>query len=354
MNNIHDQDATSKDPQPDESAPNRKITPISAAIRARGQANKVALKPSAERPRILFLDDEHRILNALSALFRYKYQVFTATDGEQALAILRQHHVHVVVSDQRMPSMTGVEFLRRAKEVSPCSVRILLTGFSDLSAIIDSINEGEVYRFLNKPWGNNEIQAVIEDALSIGLDLEKLAPGQYASESAPGAIAKAALERTLQDEPAVVMLHDQEEVFEAVGQLLGGQPCVHTDSFEKCLQMLQAGNVAVLVCNLHVGKQDSSELLKLLKQQYPHVMIIVVADTADAENVIGLINDAKIFRYILIPCNPQKLKFFIDSGVTQFRKSVARPGIHSNASSIVEYRPDPTDISGMPQSSFLK
>src|SRR6266542_1720917 len=124
------------------------------------------------KPKILLLDDEERILNALSALFRYKYQVFTATDGEQALAILKQYHIHVVVSDQRMPAMTGVEFLRRAKSVSPQTVRVLLTGFSDLSAIIDSVNDGEVYRFLNKPWGNQEIQAVIADAIGIGMELE--------------------------------------------------------------------------------------------------------------------------------------------------------------------------------------
>src|SRR5215831_14353899 len=132
--------------------------------------------PGIERPKILLLDDEERILNALSALFRYKYQVFTATDGEKAIAILKQCHVHVVISDQRMPEMTGIEFLRAAKEVSPNTVRILLTGFSDLSAIIDSVNDGEVYRFLNKPWGNQEIQAVVADAVAIGVALEAEVP----------------------------------------------------------------------------------------------------------------------------------------------------------------------------------
>src|SRR5207249_6374158 len=92
------------------------VVPGSAAIRTRVRAASALTNSAAVRPKILFLDDEDRILDALSALFRYKYQVFTATDGEQALAILKQCHVHVVVSDQRMPAMTGVEFLRRAKE----------------------------------------------------------------------------------------------------------------------------------------------------------------------------------------------------------------------------------------------
>lgn len=312
--------------QPEPPMLDKKVTPISAAIRARTQAAGVSAKPNTERPRILFLDDEDRILNALSALFRYKYQVFTATDGAQALAILKQHHVHVVVSDQRMPKMTGVEFLRRAKEVSPGTVRILLTGFSDLSAIIDSVNDGEVYRFLNKPWGNQEIQAVIGDALSIGLELEKAAQGTPAAEPAAVPAALVSVKADVLDAPAVVMMHDNRDVFEQVRLLMGdGQPCLYARNVEECLDMLQARNVAVVVSDLRVDKQDCSDLLKLLKQQHPQVMTIVVADSADADNVVDLINQAKIFRYVLAPCKPQKLKFFIDSALTQFRHCKANP-----------------------------
>jgi serine/threonine-protein kinase len=306
----------------------RKVTPISAAIKARAHAANLSLKPNAERPKILFLDDEDRILNALSALFRYKYQVFTATDGAQALAILKQHHVHVVVSDQRMPAMTGVEFLRRAKEVSPRTVRILLTGFSDLSAIIDSVNDGEVYRFLNKPWGNQEIQAVIGDALSIGLELENLPQDGQATVATSDPIAIAPSKGDVQKAPAVVMMHDKREVFEQVRLLMGdGQPFLYARNIEECLDMLQARDVAVVVSDLRVGRQDCSDLLKLLKQEHPQVMTIVVADSADADNVIDLINQAKIFRYVLAPCKPQKLKFFIDSALTQFRHCKTNPAM---------------------------
>ena len=124
---------------------------MSTIARLRPKAPDAAAPIHSERPKVLFLDDEDRILNALAALFRYKYQVFTATTGEQALAILRQCHVHVVVSDQRMPLMTGVEFLRQAKEVSPHTVRILLTGFSDLSAIIDSVKPSVIITFDSPP-----------------------------------------------------------------------------------------------------------------------------------------------------------------------------------------------------------
>jgi serine/threonine-protein kinase len=275
----------------------------------------------APRPTILFLDDDTRILNALGTLFRYKYQVFTASNGAQALSILRRCHVHVVVSDQRMPEMTGVEFLRQAKRVSPSTVRILLTGFSDLSAIIDSVNDGEVYRFLNKPWGNQEIQAVIADALAIGLALE--AGGDETAQ--PVNVPRVAAEA---ERPAVLMLHDKRDTFEKIRPLLNeAHPFVYAANVEECLDALGSHSVGVIVSNLQVGRSDTSELLKLLKQRHPHVLTIVVADSADADHVIELINQAKIFRYVLSPYKPQKLKFFIDSALNQFQRYRTTPAL---------------------------
>ena len=278
---------------------------------------------TGERPKILFLDDEERILNALGALFRYKYQVFTATTGEQALAILRRCRVHVVVSDQRMPGMTGVEFLRQAKMVSPNTVRILLTGFSDLSAIIDSVNDGEVYRFLNKPWGNQEIQAVIADALTIGLALEA---GNSAREATPPASPASSAAARADERPAVLMLHDKRETFEAIRPLLNDADAfVHARTLDECLEALQTRSVGVVVSDLQVGSRDTSELLKVLKQEHPQILTIVLAESAEAEHVIDLINQAKIFRYVLSPYKPQKIKFFIDSALTQFQRHTSKP-----------------------------
>jgi serine/threonine-protein kinase len=279
---------------------------------------------TVERPRILLLDDEERILNALSALFRYKYQVFTATDGDKALAILKQCHVHVVISDQRMPAMTGIEFLRRAKVVSPNTVRVLLTGFSDLSAIIDSVNEGEVYRFLNKPWGNQEIQAVVSDAVGIGVALE--AEARRTRDDLQPQTAEDVVNAPPSSQPAVVIMHERPDAFDQVRPLLAdGQPVVHARTVEACIETLRTHNVAVIVSDIKLRNDDCTELLKLLKHEHPEILTIVLADSADADRVIELINQAKIFRYVLSPCKPQKLKFFIDSALTHFQRSVVNP-----------------------------
>src|SRR5262245_3668290 len=126
--------------------------PATPSARAPGVAPiRIPMAPPAEsagaaaeekaKARILFVDDEERILNALKSIFRSKYHVFTATSGDQAFEFLKRFRVHLVVSDQRMPGMPGVELLRRAKELSPTTVRILLTGYSDLASIVGSINE---------------------------------------------------------------------------------------------------------------------------------------------------------------------------------------------------------------------
>ncbi|MEO5784555.1 MAG: response regulator [Casimicrobiaceae bacterium] len=321
--NMNTDDITAEDRTPRAgsmgSAPNVKL----ASSSKRGGSKA---PPGAERPKILFLDDEERILNALSALFRYKYQVFTATDGEQALAILRRHHVHVVVSDQRMPKMTGVEFLRQAKEVAPHTVRILLTGFSDLSAIIDSVNEGEVYRFLNKPWGNQEIQALMLDALAIATQLEWAALQDAPSTSGMVPEPTAAPEEIQTARPAILVMHDDRQVFETIRMLVGdAHPCTYAADVDASLSALEASNIAVVVSGLKVGRHDCAEMLKLLKQHHAQILTIVVADSADAENVIELINQAKIFRYVLVPCQPEKLKFFIDSAFTQFLRWERHP-----------------------------
>ena len=110
------------------------------------------------RPALLFVDDERRVLTSMRALFRREYEVLLADSGQEALDILAEREVHVVVSDQRMPGMTGVELLAEVRESYPGSMRILLTGYADLEAVEASINESEVFRYLMKPCPSDELK----------------------------------------------------------------------------------------------------------------------------------------------------------------------------------------------------
>ena len=115
--------------------------------------------------RILFVDDEENVLRSLKRLFMSEdYTVLTALSGPDGLAVLKEVEVPVIVSDQRMPVMTGAEMLEQSRELSADSVRIILTGYADVEAAIGAINRGGAYRYVSKPWNDNELLLVIKDA----------------------------------------------------------------------------------------------------------------------------------------------------------------------------------------------
>lgn len=121
---------------------------------------------------ILYIDDEVHNLNAFKASFRRTFNVFTAESGKDALPILETEDIHIILTDQRMPNMTGVEFLASILDKHPDPIRILLTGYSDLTAVVDAINKGQVYLYITKPWQEEELRQNLEKAFEV-FDLRK-------------------------------------------------------------------------------------------------------------------------------------------------------------------------------------
>ncbi|SDH60928.1 putative bifunctional diguanylate cyclase/phosphodiesterase [Propionivibrio dicarboxylicus] len=117
------------------------------------------------RHTLLIVDDEEYIVRALVRLLRHDpYRILTASSGEQALDVLAANDVHVILSDQRMPGMSGSEFLARAREVCPESVRVVLSGYSDFASISDAVNHGNIYKFIAKPWNDELLRATLAEA----------------------------------------------------------------------------------------------------------------------------------------------------------------------------------------------
>lgn len=115
---------------------------------------------------LVILDDEANILSACTRLFRNEaFAVFTTTDPQEALRVIEMRDIKVVLSDQRMPGISGVEFLRQVKEKKPAVIRVLFTGHTDIQTAEEAINKGEVYRFINKPWQDEDLCAILRDAI---------------------------------------------------------------------------------------------------------------------------------------------------------------------------------------------
>lgn len=116
---------------------------------------------------VLYVDDEQNNLISFKATFRIKYNVYTALSGEDAIKILNNNPIDIIITDQRMPNMTGVQFLESILEAHPDPMRILLTGYADLNAVIDAVNKGKIFHYLTKPWNEEELDITIKRAFEV-------------------------------------------------------------------------------------------------------------------------------------------------------------------------------------------
>jgi len=265
----------------------------------------ISLDRSVRKARMLVVDDEERILSALKSMFRARYHVFATTDGNKALEFMKKYQMHVVISDQRMPIMPGVELLRQAREISPSSVRILLTGYSDLASIVGSINDGQVYRFISKPWDNQELQQTVAEAVTIALEL------------ADAKAAPVALPQSMS--AGVLVIDNDQEIFRVARELIGSRcPVCYASSLEAALNTMQTQEIAVVVADVEAGHEDTTAMLKLLKQENPQILTIVLTTASDSELVIRLINEAQIFRFLNKPVNVKLLKQHVEAALERY------------------------------------
>ena len=124
-----------------------------------------------KRHKLLIVDDEKEILRSLTLTFTENYEVFTAASGAEALEIIKQQDIALIITDQRMPEMTGVELLEKVIQINPRIIRIILTGYTDTAALIQAINQGHIYQYITKPWERQELRLIVQRALET-YDLE--------------------------------------------------------------------------------------------------------------------------------------------------------------------------------------
>jgi DNA-binding NtrC family response regulator len=274
---------------------------------------------ASRKPCILFVDDEPRILTTMRILFKRSYDVLVASSGAEALEIMRSHEVDVIVSDQRMPEMTGIELLRQARELRPNVMRVLLTGYSELNAIIGSINEGEIFRFVNKPWSNEDLQDTLAKAVDAArVDYASLMAGAQqevdgaGSGPAPGVMVldsdpagRASLEKALKKDFA--------EVYVA-------------SNVAECAQLLlENPNIGVIVTEAYVQGKPVTSLLALLKQYQPQLVSVVITDRADANNAIAMINHGQVYRFLLKPLREGMTKLNVVSALRHHQVLTRNP-----------------------------
>jgi len=251
---------------------------------------------------LLFIDDEVNIINSLRMLFRRQKNttIFTTTDQMEALEIVKDNQIHVIVSDMKMPNMLGSELLSRVRKISPNTMRILLSGYSDIADILDSINDAQVFRFIPKPWDNVNIKEKINDAASISSVFWK--ESLLAADTKSGDINKKDIlyigqaDNPIYDEiqknPNII-LHQAKNAQYAMVKLFN-----HKDI---SVVILHAHSYTQHLANGQSHYRNLVALAKLLKSSRPTLISIIIARDDDSDNAITLINEAQIFRYLTEP-----------------------------------------------------
>jgi serine/threonine-protein kinase len=254
------------------------------------------------KPRVLFVDDEERIVNLLRVMFRPTCEVFTATCGKEALKIIREQHIHVIVSDQRMPEMLGIELLDKVRAHSPDTMRILLTGYSDLSAIVGSVNDGEVFRFISKPWDQDEIKSIVAEAAAAATETEPNLSLALVLNEVVGVASTDVEIKTAKRDILVLDDHDEDRRLTVSMLMLENLGHVHAASnFAEALKVLEKNDVGLIVLDAYIKGQSTAPFLSIIKQQHPAISAIMLTEMVDADFIIKLINQTQIYRFVNKP-----------------------------------------------------
>ena len=272
--------------------------------------------------RILFVDDEPRVTSALKAIFRREYDVLVANSGAEALTTLASEQIDVLVSDQRMPHMLGNELLAQVSQLYPQTMRILLTGFMDKKAIVDSINQGEVYRFINKPWRNDEMREVVAEAALASevpiVTLSSPATSDLAQGTASDVISQA---KPIADQ-ALLMMEQRQDIRHQIRKFCSDQEIMiyGTQNIQQAVAAATSReSIGVAIIELTDNSKNALHTINLLKRARPELITIALTNEFDAHTAVDLINQGQVFKYLAKPLDISGFQSTIENAFVRHR-----------------------------------
>jgi DNA-binding NtrC family response regulator len=326
------------------------------------------------RPRLLFVDDEQRVLNSMRIMFRRQFDLFLASHGAEALDIVKDKDIDVIVADHRMPKMTGVEVLSKVRRMSPRTVRILLTGYADLDAVEGSINDSEVFRFLTKPCAPKQLRETIELAAKLAREapapefpeeltaeatleivMESDTVTEITSENRnaapqPGAdrvsrtdrmaaptfepAAEAVSASTTAERPklasglGIVVFSSDNEVIDIVQKSVRGRlPVYNAGNIVHVVKILTEHRPGVLVTDVSEDKATIQSMTARLKEHLPQLVTIAVSQHRDVLDMVWLINHGQIFRFLRKPLSAGRCAISLQAALQHHRMLLKNPDL---------------------------
>jgi DNA-binding NtrC family response regulator len=265
------------------------------------------------KQKLLLVDDEDRHLRSLRMLFYENYDVRTTTDPQEALRILRDELIHVIVCDLDMPLMSGLELLRIACKTSPSTMRILLSDTTEWDDYSTGGLDGVVFRCLLKPWDAKEVTSSVAEAAA-------LAEACFAVKSHKGTSAESG-----KPKPRVLVIDQEVSVIETVQATLADRcSIVWASDANHAMEEISRQNISIVVSEIMLGDTDVTYILKTIKQHNPLTQCIVVTSFTESADLLELINQAHINRFMHKPFSKGMLSRHLEFLLDQFLKARAQ------------------------------
>ena len=273
-----------------------------------------------QKPKIAFIDDEPRILRSLKMHFRQSHDVFITTDASELMKYVSEHDVQVVISDQRMPDKQGTEVLRDIKAASPNTLRILLTGYADLNAVIDSVNEGEIYRYITKPWQNDELKQIVNKATEIAQQTQEITQNTMQGNDTQKVSGGTDSNRN------ILVLDDDDSVYQQIKSHFKSAYTVSwASNLEQAAKLLQKKRFGVTITDSTLNKENITPIVYALKNIQPDLMVLMLTEFKDAHMVIDLINKGQVYRCLPRPTNFSIMSISLDRAFDHHERLVQQP-----------------------------
>jgi DNA-binding NtrC family response regulator len=274
-------------------------------------------------PKVLCVDDEPALLRSLRWLLRGEFEVTIASDPAQALAILGADRFDVIISDQRMPGMTGTEFLQHAKVTAPHAMRLLLTGYADFGAVVSALNDGDVFRYISKPWDNTKLIRAVQEAARLAR-MSRTRWSDFQDTHAP---------EDADEPPEELLLVEPDPALRLAVQQAGlenARVMVADDSAD-ALTLLEQRPVAVVVIRQTRGSGGTNNLVRAIKRRKPRLSVVICSEEHDIHALQHLINEGLIHRYVSLPTDAGVIKQALESAIDRHRELRQKPHRLANA-----------------------
>ncbi len=284
---------------------------------------------------LLVVDDEPDVCDSVHDLLRKQYKVLKAPSAAEGYKLMEAEEVHIIMTDQRMPQVTGVELLKRIRAGHPKAVRLLFTGYADLDSIITAINQGHIFQFLKKPWQPEELEAAVREAAqeydrlvehSVSMqrfheEIKQLWERVAALES-----EKSHLQRSHMKPPSkhtLLVVDDEPDVCDSVHDLLRREfKVLKAKSAAEGYKVMETEEVHIIMTDQRMPQVTGVELLKRIRAGHPQAVRMLFTGFADLEAIIAAINQGHIFQFLKKPWQPEELEAAVREAAQEYDRLV--------------------------------